>query len=60
MDSWHYYFKVLWLPQKIQYPSKFAPDDLFMAYKDIRQFRDPVTKVLRYSDAPQNVHFYSQ
>ena len=29
-----------------------------MAHKDIRQFRDPVTGVLRYSDAPQNVHFH--
>ena len=46
--------------KKIQYPPKFAPDDLVMIYKDIRQFRDPVTKVLRYSDAPKNVHFYSQ
>ena len=29
-----------------------------MAYKDIRQFGDPVTEVLRYSDAPLNVNFH--
>ena len=29
-----------------------------MTYKDIRLFGDPVTVVLRYSDAPQNVHFH--
>ena len=29
-----------------------------MVYKDIRQFGDPVTGVLRYSHAPQNVHFH--
>ena len=44
--------------KKIQKPPKFAPDDLVMAHKAIRQFRDPVTGVLRYSDAPQNVHFH--
>ena len=35
-----------------------TPDDLVTAYKDIRQFGDPVTEVLRYSDAPQNVNFH--
>ena len=46
--------------KKIQNSPKFAPDDLVMAYKDIRQFADPVTGVLRYSDATQNVHFHLQ
>ena len=44
--------------KKIQNLPKLAPDDLVMAYKDIRQFTDPVTGVLRYSDAPQNVNFH--
>ena len=44
--------------EKIQNPPKLTLDDLLMAYKDIHQFRDPVTGVLRYSDAPQNVHFH--
>ena len=44
--------------EKIQDPPKLATDDLVMAYKDIHQLRDPVTGVLRYSDAPQNVHFH--
>ena len=44
--------------KKIPNPLKLAPDDLVMAYKDIRQFADPVTGVLRYSDAPQNVNFH--
>ena len=43
--------------EKIQNPLKLAPDDLVMAYKDIRRFKDPVTGVSRYSDAPQNVHY---
>ena len=29
-----------------------------MTYKDIRLFGDPVTVVLRYFDAPQNVDFH--
>ena len=44
--------------EKIQNPLKLAPDDLVMTCKDIRLFRDAVTGVLRYSDAPQNVHFH--
>ena len=43
--------------EKIKNP-KLAPHDLVMTYKDIREFRDPVTEALRYSDAPQNVHFH--
>ena len=58
MDSWNHCFKVLWLPQKIKNALKLGPDDLITAYKDIPQFRDAVTGVLRYSDAPQNVHFH--
>ena len=41
-------------------PPKLAPDDLVMAYKDIRQLRDPLTGVLRYSDARQHFHFHLQ
>ena len=37
---------------------KLAPDDLVMAYKDVRQLRDPLTGVLRYSDARQHFHFH--
>ena len=44
--------------EKIQNPPKLALDDFVMAYKDISQFRDPVTGVLRYSDAAQNDHFH--
>ena len=44
--------------KKIQNPPTLAPDDLVMAYKDIRQFGDPVTEVLRYSDVPLNVNFH--
>ena len=44
--------------KKIQNPLKLAPDDLVMTYKDIRLFGDPVTVVLRYFDAPQNVDFH--
>ena len=44
--------------KKIRNPPTLAPDDLVMAYKDIRQFGDPVTEVLRYSDAPLNVNFH--
>ena len=44
--------------EKIKNPSKLAADKFVMAYKDIRQFRDPVTGVLRYSDAPQNVNLH--
>ena len=36
--------------KKMQNPPKLAPDELVMAHKDIRQFRDPVTGLLRYSD----------
>ena len=60
MGSWNHCFKVLWLPQKIKNALKLGPDDLITAYKDIPQFRDAVTGVLRYSDAPQNVHFHLQ
>ena len=44
--------------EKIQIPPQLAPDDLLIAYKDIRLFRDPVTGVLRYSDVPENVYFH--
>ena len=44
--------------EKMQNPPKLAPDDIVMAYKDIHQFRNPVTGVLRYSDAPQHAHFH--
>ena len=43
--------------EKTQNPPKLASDDLVMVYKDIRQFGDPITGVLRHSDTPQNVHF---
>ena len=46
--------------EKIQNPSKLATDDLIIKYKDIHQFGDPVTRVLQYFDAPQNVHFHLQ
>ena len=42
--------------EKLQNPPKHAPNDLVMAYKNIHQFRDPVTGVLRYSDALQNIN----
>ena len=44
----------------MQNPPKLAADDLVVAYKDIHQFRNPVTGVLRYSDAPQHAHFHLQ
>ena len=58
MDSWHHYFEVLWLPGKKYKILLNSHQMTWLWHNYIRQFRDPVTGVLRYSDAPQNVHFH--
>ena len=39
-------------------PPHSVPDDLIMAYRDIRQYRQRNTGQLQFSNGPQNVHFH--
>ena len=43
---------------EIRNPPDSAPDDLIVAYRDIRQYRERNTGQIQFSNAPQNVHFH--
>ena len=62
-------FWLKWLPgtrvsrcygcnREIVNPPNSVPDDLIVAYRDIRQYRQRNTGQLQFSNGPQNVHFH--
>jgi hypothetical protein len=44
--------------EKIHNPPKSPPDDLVIAVRDYRHFRDPVTGMMRFTENTQNIHFH--
>ncbi len=43
---------------EIRNPPVSVPDDLIVAYRDVRQYRQKNTGQILYSNGPQNVHFH--